>query len=337
MSFLVGYYGFSWTGPTGTAPSNNAPAPINVSATGQTKEGNLSAAMFYDTNDPSYYINPSGATSAILAGNVGIGTTNPGTNNLKVAGKTETLYMVYTPTSVPSSPTEGQMYWNNVTHAFYFYNGTSWQKVSGTAQAYCQSYPTQTDDANCGIIDCSGWYVKTGTEGVNDTQYCYNKTNITTNRCEGVDDCKDPNTADCDSQSNNALQYSCGSCKYISSSACTGTTLGSCTNYPRGTACTEVAGGHCRSDGTCGATVVTYKSDGSTSCSSYCASLGLSCIGVSTSNTAIDNQANEMNCNVACTCNFLMKADWTCSSNFSYCGGGTTGPYQYYEAYCWCD
>lgn len=75
MSFAVGYKVLSWTGPTGTAPASNTAAPINVSSTAQTKSGNLSAAIFYDADDTAYYINPSNATSALLSGRVGIGTT----------------------------------------------------------------------------------------------------------------------------------------------------------------------------------------------------------------------------------------------------------------------
>ncbi len=77
MSFAVGYKVLSWTGPTGTAPASNASAPINVSSTAQTKSGTLAASIFYDADDASYYVNPSGATSALFSGKVGIGTTSP--------------------------------------------------------------------------------------------------------------------------------------------------------------------------------------------------------------------------------------------------------------------
>ncbi|MFH0929104.1 MAG: hypothetical protein V1818_01960, partial [Candidatus Aenigmatarchaeota archaeon] len=60
-------------------------------------------------------------------------------------------------------------------------------------------------------------------------------------RCEAADSnsCKDPNTADCAPQANDAVQYTCDTCKYISSSSCTGTTLGGCTNYPSTTVCDQ--------------------------------------------------------------------------------------------------
>lgn len=95
-----------------------------------------------------------------------------------------------------------------------------------------------SDDPDCGTIDCSGWYVQTGTQSSTTTEYCFAKQDITAGRCEGVEDCKDPNTADCNGQPNEATaKYSCGTCKYIADNHCTGTTLGSCTNYPSGTSC----------------------------------------------------------------------------------------------------
>ncbi len=39
--------------------------------------GSLNATMFYDSDNSNYYLDPAGATSLIMAGNVGIGTTNP--------------------------------------------------------------------------------------------------------------------------------------------------------------------------------------------------------------------------------------------------------------------
>ena len=119
-----------------------------------------------------------------------------------------------------------------------------------------------SDDPDCGFIFCSGWYTQTGTESATDTEYCYNKTNITTNRCEGIGDCKDSNTSDCSSQSNNELQYSCGECQYINDSDCNGTTLGNCSNYPQGIPCS--GGGECDGYGHCGHVFDNPRIDGST-------------------------------------------------------------------------
>ncbi len=109
---------------------------------------------------------------------------------------------------------------------------------------------TPSDDSDCGRVDCSGWYVQTGDESATGTETCYNKQDFTSGRCEGFGDCRDDNTADCASQSNDQPVYSCGLCTYISASSCTGADLGSCSLY--GTAiecnsdykCSDSAGGN---------------------------------------------------------------------------------------------
>jgi len=57
----------AWTAPTAIPPNDNTAAPINVSATGQAKQGGL-------------ILNTSASTNGLIVqyGNVGIGTTNPG-------------------------------------------------------------------------------------------------------------------------------------------------------------------------------------------------------------------------------------------------------------------
>jgi len=106
-----------------------------------------------------------------------------------------------------------------------------------------------SDDVDCGIIDCSGWYVQTGTESATNTEECYNKQSITSARCEGIEDCKDSNSSDCNGESNNQLQYSCGTCKYIKDTDCSGIDRGSCSNYSEGTFCGS--GMECNGSGSC--------------------------------------------------------------------------------------
>jgi len=74
LCFAVGFYVLGWTSPTAAPPGNNAAAPLNISSTGQTKAGGL-------------ILNTGGAANGLIIdkGNVGIGTTNPGTNKLEVA------------------------------------------------------------------------------------------------------------------------------------------------------------------------------------------------------------------------------------------------------------
>ena len=68
----------AWTEPASSPPEGNLAAPINVGSTGQFKSGGL-------------LLNSGGATNGLIVeyGNVGIGTTNPGTSKLKVAGLIE--------------------------------------------------------------------------------------------------------------------------------------------------------------------------------------------------------------------------------------------------------
>ena len=110
-------------------------------------------------------------------------------------------------------------------------------------------YSAPNDDDACGIIDCSGWYLQTGTEGPADTENCYNKQDMTADRCEEMSDCYDANTEDCSAQGNDAVQYSCGPCKYIAAGDCTGTTLGSCEKYAERISCG--ANMECNDNGEC--------------------------------------------------------------------------------------
>lgn len=123
MSFLVGYYVLSWTGPTGTAPADNASAPINISSAEQTKTGKLfitnelRAASFYDADEVSYYVNPSG--SSVLSGNLTAGS------------------VLLTPASAPTCDTgaKGKMYYDSTANKSYYCNGTSWQDMTGGASS----------------------------------------------------------------------------------------------------------------------------------------------------------------------------------------------------------
>jgi len=68
----------------------------------------------------------------------------------------------------------------------------------------CSSYPA--DDPACGTIDCDGL----------DTN-CRNYNDLTSNRCEGLNDCKDANSGDCTSYTNYSSSTSCGTkdCDYL--------------------------------------------------------------------------------------------------------------------------
>ena len=92
-------------------------------------------------------------------------------------------------------------------------------------------------DSYCDYI-CTDYYVQTGTEGVETTEYCYNKTALLSANCGAVGGCKASDYTNCNSQSNSTLQYTCAICKYITSTDCyNNNVLGSCTNYNTTTYC----------------------------------------------------------------------------------------------------
>lgn len=202
---------------------------------------------------------------------------------------------------------------------------------------------TPSDDSACGTIDCSGWYVQTGTEGVNTTEYCYNKRDITSNRCEGFGDCKDANTSDCSPQSNAALQYSCGTCQYIAQFACYQTNRGACSNYSSATQCgsTSCPLSNCCGDGR---NYCTYPS----SCTRYCSGSGTcntcSCTARKNCRKSCGAQCDSSsdyswqgtvcgyNCNTSIDrCSFSSSCTTKCSSPSSYC---LYSNYCYYNVGC---
>ena len=105
--------------------------------------------------------------------------------------------------------------------------------------------------SQCGGIDCSGYYVPSGTESATATETCYDRADEAagTHNCEGDGTCRDA-ADDCPSNSADTVKYSCGTCKYIAGSDCTGTTLGSCTNHGSGTSCGTCK--ECNGAGSCG-------------------------------------------------------------------------------------
>lgn len=98
----------------------------------------------------------------------------------------------------------------------------------------CQ-YPAAS--VTCSSLqDCDylNYYYQSGIESPSDTEYCYYRDYADTYQyCNGSGSCSALN---CSSYAD-PFQYSCGTCKYISASNCTGGTSGSCSTYGDGTSC----------------------------------------------------------------------------------------------------
>jgi len=107
FSFTIAWQVLSWTEPSDAPPLSNASAPLNVSATAQTKTGNLTFQSFIDKGGASYFLNPSAAESGKLGGNL------------------ETATLLLTPGSAPAAAA-GKLYYNSTDNKLYYYNGASW-------------------------------------------------------------------------------------------------------------------------------------------------------------------------------------------------------------------
>jgi cysteine-rich repeat protein len=91
-----------------------------------------------------------------------------------------------------------------------------------------------SDDADCGSIDCSGYYSVVGDQSPTGTSSCFGRQPLTSLRCEAELDCKDANTSDCSAQDLLASPtVTCGTCQFVS--GCSGATPGTCAPYTAGT------------------------------------------------------------------------------------------------------
>lgn len=202
-------------------------------------------------------------------------------------------------------------------------SGTS-NKAAGTDTGLCRecdgsgNEQADSDDTGCGTIDCDGlnYYYASGGASATGTNYIYLRdyNDITSNRCEGLSDCKDANTADCTSFGDQ-LHASCGTCRYASGSS------SSCFNYSNGTNCGSTG---CPSD--------YYNITGSQSATStsYCtfydypSSVNNTCNGSGTCNSGSCSASSSTQA-TAGTCRYI-----------SGCSGGTSGTVSYYSNGTYC-
>lgn len=89
-AYFLSYFALAaWSEPGSIPPAGNVLPPINISSTGQTKNGSLAVTTLYDANNPAntYYVDPFGnalGISAVLGGKVSIGTGSIGQEMLDI-------------------------------------------------------------------------------------------------------------------------------------------------------------------------------------------------------------------------------------------------------------
>lgn len=185
---------------------------------------------------------------------------------------------------------------------------------TGTEGIGSTSYVSLNDDpfSECAGVDCLAYYVQTGTESSTTTENCYDRANepALTHYCSGSGDCMTAEQV-CLDNAADTLKYSCGTCKYISASSCTGTNLGGCTNYAPGTSCGT--GLECDGNGACVATCGGYLYNNECW---YTSSSGASCDTICASHGGSVGCRLDIGCNV-CK-HFYSPGDTICYSEYYY-------------------
>jgi len=234
----------------------------------------------------------------------------------------------FTTANAPSG-VEGALYYDTTEKKIKVYSNTTWSDLgggglwsaSGTAAAFnydvyiggglyvqgqrviCPAGQNGTDSF-CDYV-CTNYYNQTGTEGADSTEYCYNKTALTSANCGAVGGCKDSNYTNCNSQSNSTQQYACGQCKYIDTVNCVNNVLGSCTNYATAEYCA-------------------YNGINNTSTNYHC-SAGACVCDNSSPTTSPDGKDNDCDgtkdeLEPAYTCTAIPEYGWSCAAWCTYKG-----------------
>ena len=245
----------------------------------------------------------------------------------------------FTTANAPSGA-EGALYYNTTEKKTKIYSNAAWGDLgggglwfaSGTAAAFnqdvyiggglyvqgqrviCPAGQNGTD-SYCNYV-CTTFYVQTGTEGAITTEYCYNKTALTSANCGAVGGCKASDYTNCNSQSNSTIQYECGLCKYIDSVNCVNNVLGSCTNYGTGTYCAYngwnngATNYHCSSGSCiCDSSGYTTAPDGKDN----------DCDGV------IDEYSTEFFCSPSYATNYAITCSYWCTKARGVCVNSCSG------------
>ena len=167
-TFFVTASIYAWTEPTQAPPDGNVSSPINVSSASQYKAGALGIGGLLR-----------GYSNAIFAGNVGIGTTNPGAKlevagQIKIAGGTPGLGKVLTSDAagLASWQTSGGII--GAQDGYAGQTGTQACNAIGKSCSRVISYNFIKASANCPGAEhcmrvCMTWYNQ-GLPGVEDGQ-----------------------------------------------------------------------------------------------------------------------------------------------------------------------
>ena len=143
ISFLAVFYAVAWQEPTQAPPEGNVPNPLNVGNVGQEKVGGL-------------ILNTGGAEYGLIV-------------DKGIAEFGESV--IFGPNNRPTSPKEGQIYFDQGDKKMYYYNGVEWIELAVTAPlecgvcmiwsseaGECVPLPAGTKDENCSATHyaCNG-------------------------------------------------------------------------------------------------------------------------------------------------------------------------------------
>ncbi|PIS17409.1 MAG: hypothetical protein COT59_00865 [Candidatus Nealsonbacteria bacterium CG09_land_8_20_14_0_10_42_14] len=152
ISFLAVFYAVAWQEPTQAPPEGNVPNPLNVGNVGQEKVGGL-------------ILNTGGAEYGLIV-------------DKGIAEFGESV--IFGPNNRPTSPKEGQIYFDQGDKKMYYYNGVEWIELAVTAPLECGVCMIWSSEAG----ECVPLPAGTKDENCSATHYA----------CNGAGNCTNPKT-----------------------------------------------------------------------------------------------------------------------------------------------
>jgi hypothetical protein len=194
ISSLGGYIIYAWTGPMSAPPDANTPRPLNIGDVDQDKAARISATEYYDADNSSFYVNPSGDSSISGILTIG-GDISDGSKTIydSTSGRLDYSVLPYHKGDLTSdweSNVDASSYYDvselsagNVIAGVHF--GRS--NIGTFAGATCAVGSATSGDISCGLatdIDCDG-VAESGTR-CDDRYFCEsNICNIASDACVG--------------------------------------------------------------------------------------------------------------------------------------------------------